>query len=100
MSKKRRRNDNVLQTLNAYSDSRTIDVIQFSELHCRMTDDFTSIDFWPTTGRYWIMKTNYFEQGGKGVNERGSEKGELPHGKDSIFQFLDELFFAIELNEQ
>lgn len=98
MSKRKHRQDNLLNVLKDYSNSRTIDLKMFSDIHCRLTDDFTILDVWPTTGKYFVLKTSYFEMGGKGVVEKGGEKGLVPFGKDRIFDYLDNIFFAVELS--
>jgi hypothetical protein len=97
MSKKKRRNDNLRATIEEYAESRTFDLKEFSGIHMRLTDSgFTSMDIWPTTGRYYITMTNYIDQTDKSIVERGGEKGLLPFG-DEIYKYLDRIFFAAEM---
>lgn len=81
--------------LEEYAASRTFDLHQYSEYHIRIMDGgLTCIDIW-TTGKYWIKETNY-----NGVLvERQGEKGMIPLKKKPLFQFLDKIFFAIDLME-
>lgn len=93
---KKRRTDDVLSSLREYAESRTLDLSVFNHLHCRLTDGYSSLDIWPTTGRYFVWKTDYSALGGKGVVERSGERGILPIGAALISTFLDSLFFAAD----
>lgn len=97
MARRRHRGDDVSGTLHGWSDTRTIELLEFSPIHRRLTDGFTSIDIWPTTGRYWVGQTEYYKMTDKHIVERGGEKGELPMGDEAIIAFLDKLFFAVDM---
>lgn len=87
--------------LSTYADSRSLDFFKFSPNHMRLTDGgYCVIDTW-TTGRYYVLTTDYraMEPTVKTI-ERGGEKGSLilGNGKDldrkNTSAWLDQLFFA------
>lgn len=90
MSRRKKYHDLQLASkLKNYAESRTLDFQQYSEYHMRLMDGgYTTIDFW-TTGRYWVMATDYHALGVDKV-ERSGEKGMLPSNLEA---WLDELFF-------
>lgn len=93
-----RRPDNVLASLKTYANSRSLDLIEFTDIHTRLTDSgFTTVDVWPSTGSYYVLQTDYNEQGGN-IVERGGEKGKLPIGQSNIWKYLDKLFYAVDIN--
>lgn len=94
MAKRPKRRDDILGAIRGWSDSRTVELLEFSPIHKRLTDDFTSLDIWPTTGRYWVGQTNYNKQTEKRIVERGGEKGTLP-AAHKLGDWLDDLFFAV-----
>lgn len=96
MAKRKRRTDKLAQHVHDYSLSRTMELVEFSNIHFRLTDEYTSMDIWPTTGRYYVTKTDYVGQGAK-IIERGGEKGVLPLGEDLVFGYLDKIFFAADI---
>lgn len=64
-----------------------------------MDGGMTCLDIW-TTEKYWIKETNYVEQkdpGTPSVTERGGEKGFVPSKNPALTEFLDTIFFAVEL---
>lgn len=84
----------------AYAKSRALDIETFDIYHLRLIDKgVAEIDFW-TTARYWIKETNYQAQTTHPIREREGEKGYLPVTKDSLFDFFDKLFFAVDLLEE
>lgn len=97
MSKRKHRKDDVPASLKRWSDTRTIEMLEFSPIHRRLTGGFTSVDIWPTTGRYWVGQTEYHKMTDEKIIERGGEKGELPVGNEAILEFLDKLFFAADM---
>lgn len=97
MTKRKHRADNVMESLKGYAASRTIELLAFSDIHTRLTDEYTVVDIWPTTGKYWVSKTSYHEMTDKRIQERGGEKGVIPVGTDAIYNYLDKLFFAADM---
>lgn len=58
-----------------------------------MDGGFTVLDIW-TTGRYYVLTTDYLAMMGKGFVERGAEKGWVnPDNEAEFHQWLDRLFF-------
>lgn len=86
----------LISILKAYCDSRTLDFHQYSAFHMRIMDGgYTVLDIW-TTGRYYILTTDYLEMIGPGITERGNEKGDLlffVDDKDLFRDWLDGVFF-------
>lgn len=81
--------------LERYAEARSLDFHQYSEYHMRLMDGgYTVLDVW-TTGRYYVLTTDYVEMIGPGRTERGSEKGWIPEN-DELESWLDELFFPDE----
>lgn len=64
------------------------------EIHQRIVSPIVVMDFWPTTGKYYIKETDY---SGSGALERAGETGWLPEKVSKIEPFLDQVFFAIDL---
>lgn len=92
MRKKRR--DNLARIVWEYADSRSLEFLPFSGIHYRLSDaGFMTVDIWPTPGKYWVKDCDY---SGMGLNiiERGGETGELPFGKDKIYEYLDRLMYG------
>lgn len=76
--------------LSNYAETRTLDFHQYSKYHMRIMDGgYTVLDIW-TTGRYYVLTTDYSEMGIE-VIERGGEKGNIP--ENMLDEFLDHLFF-------
>lgn len=85
--------------LEEYAYTRNLDFYRYSEYHLRIMDQgITVFDAW-TTGRYYVLDTNYHKLTDKTIVERAGEKGHLPFGKEKIFKFLDKLFFAADMEE-
>lgn len=99
MGKRKRRNDGLADIIRQYAGSCTLDLIEFTDIHFRLTDDYTVMDIWPTTGKYYISKTSYFQQTTKRITERAGEKGTIPFGTTEINTFLDGIYFAAEIED-
>lgn len=87
--------------LEAYADERGLEFHRYSKYHIRIfyrgatgDPDKVVFDAW-TSGRYYILQTNYLH----GLLERGGEKGQLPRSHGKIADWLDKLFFAVEMAE-
>lgn len=91
MSKKQKNHvPGLPQRLVDYCENRMLDFHQYSLYHMRIMDGgFTVLDVW-TTGRYYILTTDYLAMVGEGV-ERGGEKGYIP--TNNLEDWLDKLFF-------
>lgn len=91
------------EILKKYSDSRTLEHFEYGDgIHQRLTDSFTCIDIWPSTGKYWVKETNYYKQlEGTGLSlvEKGGQKGYVSSDKNKAFNLLDGIFYATELME-
>lgn len=106
MSRKPRQHHKGLPaTLRRYADSRALDFHQYSKYHMRLMDGgFTVLDVW-TTGRYYILATDYLDMVGTDHIERAGEKGNLnftdfsiPGNKPKLYTWLDRIFFPEESN--
>lgn len=88
------------KTLEAYADAYLVDLHQYSPYHFRLMDGgYVVLDCW-TTGRYYIMITDYAAMTDGNIIERGGEKGQLPRDTKKLIKFLNEIFFPEgELNE-
>lgn len=76
--------------LAEYGESRMLDMHQYSPYHARIMDGgYVVVDVW-TTGRYYILMTDYNELTDNNVIERGGEKGQLPI---TFEEFLDNIFY-------
>lgn len=77
--------------ITAYSEVRALDLHQYSPYHFRIMDGgYVVVDLW-TTGRYFILMTDYATMTDGNVVERGGEKGDLPVNK--LSDFLDDIFY-------
>lgn len=75
-----------------YATSRGLDFHQYSKYHMRLMDGgYTVLDIW-TTGRYYVLTTDYVEFA-KGTVERGGEKGLVPGSYEELEKWLDNLFY-------
>lgn len=90
MSKPKNHIPEFMSKLSLYAHSRSLDEHAYSPYHFRLMDGgYTVVDLW-TTGRYYVLTTDYAEMTDGNVVERGGEKGQLPLPFEP---FLDELFF-------
>jgi hypothetical protein len=81
--------------LEAYAEERSLDFQQYSEFHLRLIyKPVVVFDCW-TTEKYYIKETDYFHD----IIERGGETGFLPTKKKQLYDFLDKIFFAVEMKE-
>lgn len=77
-----------------YANKRMLDLQVFSPYHYRLTDGgYIILDCW-TTGRYYVVMTDYKELFDDNIVERQGEKGQLPI--NDLWKFLDLLFFGSE----
>lgn len=98
MSKQKNHLPLLAEKLRDYSDHRMLDFAQYSPYHIRIMDGgYVVLDVW-TTGRYYIVMTDYNEMTDNNVIERQGEKGQLP--LDTLTPFLDKIFFTEVLEVQ
>lgn len=77
--------------LAQYADGKLLDLHQYTPYHLRLTDGgFVALDVW-TTGRYFILMTDYAAITGYKQVERQGEKGQLP--LNGLDDFLTEIFY-------
>ena len=89
MSKPKNHIPGFIDKMNAYAEKRMLDLAQYSPYHLRLSDGgYTVIDIW-TTGRYYVLTTDYLEMAGGGV-ERSGEKGQLPL---TFEDYLNDIFY-------
>lgn len=99
MGKQKNHIPNFGERLANYVEARGLDLGNYSIYHYRIMDGgFTVLDTW-TTGRYWIVATDYLTKYDGAILERQDEKGQLPTGKDELWPFLDKIFFGEDMNE-
>ncbi len=80
------------EKLSNYAEENLLDLHQYSPYHFRIMDGgYTVLDAW-STGRYYVVTTDYNELTDGNVVERAGEKGNLPI--NMLEEFLDELFFC------
>ncbi len=98
MSKKQKNHINGLaERLTNYAEKRVLDYHQYTPYHLRITDGgYTVLDVW-TTGRYYILTTDYSEMLDGAVPERGGEKGNIP--VDNLWAFLDTIFYGEDMGD-
>lgn len=90
----------LLSALSEYTDDRELVLLDFSEYHMRIVDEgYTILDLW-TTGRYYVVATDYNEKyPSSPLVERQGEKGTLPVEEYELRTFLDKLFFGEDMAE-
>lgn len=99
MAKQKNHIPGLSERLAEYAEKRMLDMHQYSPYHLRMMDGgYITIDFW-TTGRYYVVLTDYVEIFDGAIVERQGEKGSLPYEKEKLWPFLDELFFGADMAE-
>lgn len=82
----------LLDSLASYAEENSLQFNQYSPYHMRLMDGgYTVLDAW-TTGRYYVLTTDYLALTDGNIGERGGEKGQLPI--DKLEGFLDNLFFT------
>lgn len=78
--------------LDSYAVARALQLDKYSEYHMRLMDGgYTVLDIW-TTGRYYVLTTDYRAMVSASITERGGEKGELP-SVHKLYDWLDKMFF-------
>lgn len=95
MSKQKNHIPGLIDKLTAYAEVRALDMHQYSPYHIRIMDGgYVTVDLW-TTGRYYILMTDYAEMTDGNIPERQGEKGQLP--TQQLQAFLDKIFYAGEV---
>lgn len=97
--RKNPRYEHLKKWLKEYSDTRTLDFNVYSPYHMRIMDGgYVTLDAW-VTGRYYVLQTDYNSiNTDKGIIERQGEKGSLEvDNKEALFKWLDQLFFAADM---
>ncbi len=90
MSKPKNHIPRLYTRVQAYADARSLDFHLYTPYHMRITDGgYVTLDMW-TTGRYYVLMTDYLAMVGGGI-ERGGEKGSVPIKE--LEPWLDMLFF-------
>lgn len=94
MAKPKNHIPGLAEKLQVYTDNRLLDMHQYSPYHARIMDGgFVVLDIW-TTGRYFILTTDYAVMTDENIIERGGEKGSIPIGSvEDLESFLDLIFF-------
>lgn len=96
MSKPKSHIPGLSERLANYAEKRMLDFNQYSPYHMRITDGgYSVLDVW-STGRYYVITTDYAETLDAAIVERGGEKGYLP--VDDLWPFLDKLFFGNDMS--
>lgn len=97
MSKPKNHIPGISEKLAAYAQVRALDFHQYSPYHMRIMDGgFVVLDVW-TTGRYFIVMTDYLAMTDGNLPERGGEKGQIPI--NDITNFLDLIFYGQKIEE-
>lgn len=96
MAKQKNNIPGLSERLVNYAEKRVLDFHQYSPYHMRIMDGgYVAIDVW-TTGRYYILMTDYLEMFGPGIVERGGEKGFID--TTNLWPFLDKIFFGEDMS--
>lgn len=96
MSKQKNHIPGLVDKLTEYCEKRNLDMHQYSPYHLRIMDGgYVVLDVW-TTGRYYILMTDYNEAFDGNVVERQGEKGQLP--VDDLWPFFDAIFFGGDMS--
>lgn len=97
MAKQKNHIPGLAERLIEYAEKRLLDFHQYSPYHMRIMDGgYTVLDIW-TTGRYYILTTDYSEMLDEAIVERAGEKGSIP--VNDLYAFLDVVFFGQEVKE-
>lgn len=92
MSKRKVHFNSLPDLLTSYAQLRGLDFQRYSEFHMRLMDGgFCVLDVW-TTGKYFVLVTDYSSMGEGRAIERGGEKGWIPTEKTSLNKWLDKFF--------
>ncbi len=101
MAKQKHHIPGLSERLVNYAERRALDFAQYSPYHMRIMDGgYTVLDVW-TTGRYYILTTDYMEMtDGAIIRERGGEKGWLPTANEKeLWPFLDTIFYGEDMSD-
>ena len=86
------------EKISNYAEKRMLDFVQFSPFHMRVSDGgYTTLDVW-STGRYYIVTTDYAEMYDSAIVERQGEKGNIP--VDNLWPFMDGIFFGADMAKE
>src|SRR6476661_8702993 len=99
MTKPKNHIPGLAERLANYADKRVLDFHQYSPYHMRITDSgYVILDIW-TTGRYYIVMTDYYLFLDDAIPERAGEKGSIPYEAEKLWSFLDTIFFGADMSE-
>lgn len=99
MGRRRQYHDTTLPAkLKRYADDHMLDFAQYSQYHLRLMDGgLTVLDIW-TSGKYYIVATDYLQMCGEGTIERAGEKGNVPSNDMlKLAAWLDKIFFPLDV---
>lgn len=98
MAKQKNHIPGFIDKITEYADKRVLDLHQYSPYHLRLMDGgYVVLDVW-TTGRYFVVMTDYEALFDGNVEEREGEKGQLPQIiPGELWPFLDTIFFGADL---
>lgn len=97
MAKQKNHIPGFVDKISEYADKRLLDMHQYSPYHLRLMDGgYVVLDVW-TTGRYYLVMTDYESLFDGGIEEREGEKGFLPIEK--LWPFLDTIFFGDDMSK-
>lgn len=77
-----------------YVEENGFEFERHSEYHTKIKSPNVVLNLWTGSGKYYIEKTDFRNTG---VIERQGEKGYLPTKQAELFDFLNRLFFAIDM---
>lgn len=81
--------------LKKYAAQHGFYYTMYSAYHMRVIQkDMVCLDVW-TTGKYYIVSTEYVDYGA-GLVERAGEKGQIPLKQKQLHDFLNKLFYPID----
>ena len=62
--------------------------------HSQLSSGEVLLSLWTGSNKYYIEQFNYLHSG---IRDRKGEVGLLPERKKQLYNFLDKLFFAVDL---
>ncbi len=91
---KQRTYDHNFSIIQRYVESRALAVHKYNEgIHIRVIGAVAVVDFWPSTGKYYVKDTSYSEAGWRMV-EKAGEKGFMSEHYKNFESDFDAIFFA------
>lgn len=98
MAKQKNHIPGLSERLSTYAEKRVLDFHQYSPYHMRIMDGgYVVLDVW-TTGRYYVVMTDYYLFLDGAIPERGGEKGFLPTlTEEELWPFLDKIFYGEDM---